>query len=91
MPPMVLTSPIWPNLKRPIRLTIRSAAYQIPDDNELRSSRNDRLLRVCRQQHVAGSAFGSEQSVGSAIDELNFSLLIQKNPHEQPLAAHPRS
>ena len=38
-----------------------------------------------------GSAFDSEQSVGSAIDELNFSLLIQKNPHEQPLTVHPRS
>ena len=59
------------------------------DDNELRSLLDDRMLRVCRQLRVTGSAFDGVQSVGSAIGELSFSLLIQKNPHEQPLAAHP--
>ena len=59
------------------------------NDNELRSLLDDRILRVCRQLSVTVSAFDGVQSVGSAIGELSFSLLIQKNPHEQPLAAHP--
>ena len=47
------------------------------------------MLRVCRQLRVTVSAFDGVQSVGSAIGELSFSLLIYKNPHEQPLAARP--
>ena len=40
---------------------------------------------------VFEAAFDSEQIVGSAIDELNFSLLVQKDLNEQSLAAHSRS